>query len=773
MAALQNDIYIGSVAQPLYHYSNRSIEMGTPSGLFSVDTIGNELSIDTFSLSIRWRFDTELIYAPKGKDGYLDTNDKLYRTAGQYYNFIPRNSDALVDANGAYFRSWGGKNAKDYLSELEYGTPVFWYVTNSFFTKGYLKSVERIGKYEWKLTCISGVGLLDTQYHVGGIYNGATVKSVVQSIIGDTFKFTMAADVSSTLLYGHLPYDTCRNNLHRVLFAVGASLVRNNVTYDYNIKFVTETAPVSVPTSRIAMGGSVNTQLPANHVEITEHAYSALETDAEETLFDNTQGGQAAAVGTVVTFKEPMHDLATTENLSVSESGVNYAVVYGTGVLTGKKYTHTEQIIELGGGNPKRTKRVTDNHLVSFANSANVAQRVLNYYSTARTVKAKIMLQNEKCGNILSMTDMFGDATIAFLERMTILVTSVKGASCELIEGYKPSGSGNNYTHHEFIGESGTWTVPAGVGRIRLVLVGGGTGGQGGYSGQAGRGGDRDYGGDLWFESGSYVDGNIEYFWEQYSYGNQEIPLGGTGGAGGAGGKILILDVDVTSGEVITFATGIGGNGGDGGAGGRSKTSAAGTAGANGSATTASSASIGTVTSDDGVSLFGFTDPFTGEAYGIGGVVGTSGGNGGRTDIESLWGYYGAAGLAGADVGTYKGGKGGAGNKRTSSGDNTWNASGGGGGGAAVGNNGGNGTNGTQYARAGSGGTGADAMPPSKATYGNGGDGGNGGGGGGNGAGSMSKWDYVARHPTPGAGGHGGSGSVGGEGGDGCAIILY
>lgn len=777
MAALQNDIYIGSVAQPLYHYSNRSIEMGTPSGLFSVDTIGNELSIDTFSLSIRWRFDTELIYAPKGKDGYLDTNDKLYRTAGQYYNFIPRNSDALVDANGAYFRSWGGKNAKDYLSELEYGTPVFWYVTNSFFTKGYLKSVERIGKYEWKLTCISGVGLLDTQYHVGGLYNGETVYQIAQSIIGGAFSFTMASDVKATEVYGHLPYDTARNNLHRLLFSCGASLVRNNASTDYSIKFINAGSPVSVPQSRIAMGGSVNTQLPTNVVEVTEHAYAAYETDEEQTLYDNTRSGMTTAIDTIVVFQDPMHDIEASGNLTIAESGVNYAIVNGVGVLTGKKYTHTERVVTLGSGTPPRTKRVTDNHLISFINSNNVARRILNYYASARTIKSKIILNNEKCGNNLSITDMFGDSTTAFLEKMTVLVTSVKGANCELVEGFVPGHYGNNYANRVFISASGTWTVPSGVTRIRLVLIGGGQGGQGGYSGAAGMGGYKDYGGDMSDSSGESA-GGWYYKYVFYYNGNQPAALGGNGGNGGSGGKVIVLDVDVTEGEVVTFSIGTGGTGGTGGVGSSDKRNAAGTIGSDGSDTTATSTSIGELSSANGSNEYGYTDAITGETFGVAGNTGTKGGNGGQTDTNSLYADGGYSGMAGADVGGYAGGAGG-GAYNYSSSHATRGASGGGGGGAAVGANGTSGTAGARSGswglQGGSGGTGATALSPAKSSYGNGGTGGNGGGGGGN-AGGASAWDEYdtpSYQPLAGNGGNGGSGSVGGEGGDGCVIILY
>lgn len=51
--ALTNDIYIGSVNNPTYHFQNPQIALNSPSGTFALDVIGNELSIDTFTVTVR------------------------------------------------------------------------------------------------------------------------------------------------------------------------------------------------------------------------------------------------------------------------------------------------------------------------------------------------------------------------------------------------------------------------------------------------------------------------------------------------------------------------------------------------------------------------------------------------------------------------------------------------------------------------------------------------------------------------------------------------
>ncbi len=782
MGALSNDIRIGSTSAPSYRFSNASIALNSLSATMGVDVIGNELSIDTFTFTVRHVYDKDQVYAPRGKKGYRDTNSQIYRTriSGKelYVKFVPADSDALVDANNYIFRTFYGYAAENYLN-LPYGTPVWWYVGGTLFAKGYTKSVDRVGKYAWKVTCVSGVGLLDTKMHGGGIYNGVALSTIARSIIGSTFLYTVSEDLASVLIYGHLPYDTARNNLHRLLFAVGASLVRGTGNIDYSIQYLDSTE-IDVPSSRIALGGSISTQLPANSVEVTEYAFIAG-TD-ESVLFDNTSNG-VAADSTIVTFGSPMHSLVTTGNLVINESSVNYAVVTGTGTLTGKNYIATERVVTLSDGDgEQRVKRVKDNHLISFANSLNVAQRVLDYYSTARTLKAKLMLEGEKTGNNLLLADAFGEIKNAFLSKMNVSVTTVKAAQCELIEGYTPKHGGNNYDKVMVITRSRTVKVPSTATQMRVVLISGAQGGQGGYDGMDGS----------QSSTGSWESGDLTETYEgsgenrkvfSYPSMTQRLAKGGDPGARGEAGRILISDVSVTPGESIAITIGRGGAGG----------ARNGGVGAMGDDTIAQSTSIGVLSTANGtVSDAGYYDVQGDVTYGGAGVDGHAGGDGGQVNEINLYANQPAEGLSGGSVGFWKGGAGSQPylyERRNIIYDEllewVW-ASGGGGGGAAWGSNGnpGHAAYAIQYegdteprywvARTGAGGAGANAVAPSKADYGVGGSGGNGGGGGGN-MGGGEAYSIASGYDiyTPSGRAKGGKGSIGGRGGDGICIIYY
>lgn len=758
---IANEIRIGPQGNPTYRWGNNKIVLA-PRGVFTVDVLGNELSIDQFTATVRWNVDAPLVYNPAG-------TPQAYKTNG----------------GGIYLLKKPANYGQKFLTDIAPSTPVYWYVAGSVYAKGYFKSVERIGRHLYKITCESGIGLLDAKTHVGGLYTGQTVTALLSSIIGNTFTYSVAADVGAVTVYGHLKYTTARANLHELLFAIGAVLTKD-ANGNYQVVFLSN-AMTNVPTSRVARGGKTEYKTPADSVEITEHSFFALNSDEVVQLFDNTNG--ASVSNQLVIFDQPMHDLAVTGNLTISESSVNHAVVSGVGSLTGKQYTHNALIIK-EGSTSNNVKRVTSNELISFANSYYVASRIYSYFASTKTINAKILLEGEKPGQLLALRDSFGDATNAYLSQMDVSVTTVKLANCKLVAGFQPGANGNNFTRRAIISSDRTWTVPSGVTRIRIVLIGGGQGGQGGYDGANGLDSTTDPGLVLGGQSMEY---NESYWY--YPNGEQPAASGGEPGQPGAKAAFLVSDQNVTVGTVITITVGVGGAGG----------ARNGVDGDVGTPTTAQASSFGTISSDDGVSTYeGYNDPISGITYAIDGVAGVKGGDGGLTspygeippDGESV-----VNGYRGENVETWNGGAGSNGVEWHSttpmpSGLYMWMSSmaGAGGGGAAHGLNGVNAAN-ANYSDhweqvhgydihvydfyGGNGGNGANAHAPSQPRiYGQGGAGGNGGGAGGN-AGGLSLWVHSdsAQFPDfnmhPGSGGVGGKGSPGSQGANGCAIIYY
>ena len=688
--SLHNEILVGELGYPLYRFANESIVLNSLSGVFAVDPIGNELSVDTFTVTIRHDPDEDatVVYSPVGADAYESPDSTVYTLATQA--------------------------GRDYMTELPYGTPVFWRCEGRLVAKGYLQLIERMTRRSWRLTMVSGVGLLGDSYHVGGIYSGQTFETVVADIIGGVFPFSVSVDLAQMPVFGWLPYDTRRANLHRLLVAYGANLIRRGDDVDYTVGWLESTEETeTIPDSRISISGSTSYQLPATGVEITEHTFAETPEDETVQLVDTTA---ATTVGDqFVAFDAPCYDLTASGTLAIMESGVNYAIVEGVGVLIGKKYTHNTNVVSMSTGETAtpRIKRITDNCLITAINVNNVASRVLAYYSSAKTVQTKLMLDGERPGAAYAFHDSFGDETEAYLRQIQLGITSIQAAACEFVEGYVPTSRGI-YSHSVVLTGSGSWTPPEGVTECQAILIGGGSGGQSGSEGE-------------------------------YGYGVETWPIGsgagGSAGKGGRPGKSFAVRIVGIAGSVAYGC----------GSGGASDT--------DGTATT-----FGGFSSASGsVAPRGVMDLMTGEMFALNGADGADGGRGAASnDDRQIVTFGGGAWIAGEQGLSYHLGE--------------FGIDGGGGGGAAVGANGGDGSaysiqeNPTRYI-GGAGGTGATPIAGADATvYGSGGDGGHGGGGGGQGGNAyMSILAYNVR----GRGGDPGQGSQGGRGGDGCIIVYY
>ena len=391
-----------------------------------------------------------------------------------------------------------------------------------------------------------------------------------------------------------------------------------------------------------------------------------------------------------------------------------------------------------------------------------------------------------------STYDAFGELTEGIIQRLTVRPTSIKAAEMEIVDGYTPTGQGNNFTQREFFAAAGTWTAPADM-DIQIVLIGGGDGGERGQNGQNGAGGlapgyqtdERQM--DFNFEPSIDDPANIlqKWYWK-----SQPTVPGGAAGTPGKSGKILVINLHVTAGQTVTITPGVGGAGGY-------VTTQGEVAPVPGTATTAVIGSR-TYTSDNGVSSdYGFYDALGDESFALPGEPGHDGGEGGRGDAVGPDYCQGGNGFSGGSVGEYAGGAGGVGKIFDYPGYSTYQndyiyASGGAGGGAAWGSPGNPGGDGREFApytyRGGVPGDGANAVAPDVPTYGSGGGGGNGGGSGGNCSG-CSAGHYEAETgpivlffgygswvsgsvPEHNAGGKAGKGSHGGKGGAGCAIIY-
>ena len=740
-------------------YADQDIEEAT--GYRKSTVVGDELPYDTFEAEV-WDYAYALLML-------ADSGPKL----------------AMINADGRFMLA---RFSNKSMETFTYGAPVIWTHRGKLVLKQYLESIRRTGEYKYLLSCVSGIGLLAKSRHYGGLYENVLFSDVLADIIGGALPYTVDAQIAAIKIYGVLPVDNRRNNLKRLLTATGAVLQTNP---DGSVRFAAPdtTSPVEIKDGDIFMGGSVDHPTPYQAVKITEHAFAKTPNDILTTLLDGEAVGMdiitpagASVTGALVTFSDPMHDLAVT-GTTILESGVNYAVLAPSMActLTGYKYSHTTRIVTAGSltASEQATKRLDDNTLISLFNVDTVAQRWLDYYSAQKAVTMSVVWRGEQPAGAVVFSDPYDERAVGLIESQDVRLSAKLAADTTVQVGKIPSISGNTYEHVMVVTQSGTVTIPAEAkGKAQLVLISGGHGGSSGYAG-----------GLLSGKTQNNSDG-YDYISRTKTYIPPAPAPGGKAGTPGGGARILRVTLNgVIGGQtVLNVVVGAGGAGGlfadgenaPGQSGGDTTVDSYTTAGAQATST-------------------GYYDPINGVLYGTPGGEGIPGGAGGGYDESSEGNVIPAESVTGFGQ-TFSGGSSVGTSEEVFADKNTGYASNHGyvsarangsyGGGAAYGNNGSPGTidgaiagagNLSVYAKGAPGGKGADALPPpTPSIRGTGGFGGNGGGGAGSCGKAEVKNRYYASSQTPMQNFEvdantmtTGKGSDGGAGADGVLLIYY
>ena len=739
-------------------YADQDIEEAT--GYRKSTIIGDELPYDTFEAEV-WDYAYALLML-------ADSGPKL----------------AMMNADGRFMLA---RFSDKRMDSYTYGAPVTWTHRGKLVLRQFLESIRRTGEYKYLLSCVSGIGLLAKSRHYGGLYENALFSDVLAEIVGGAFPYTVDAQIAAIKIYGVLPVDNRRNNLKKLLTATGAVLYTNA---DGSVRFAVPdtTSPVEIKDGDIYMGGSVDHPTPYQAVKITEHAYAKTPNDILTTLLDGEAIGMdiitpagTSVTGALVTFDDPMHDLAVT-GTTILESGVNYAVLAPSTActLTGYKYSHTTRIVTAGAltASEQATKRLDDNTLVSLFNVDTVAQRWLDYYSAQKAVSVSVVWKGEQPAGAVIFSDPYDEQAVGLIESQDVRLSAKLAADTTVQAGKIPAISGNTYEHVLVVEQSGKVTIPAEAGdQAQMVLISGGPGGSSGYAGKTGTG--------KVTTTGTQV--TDQYAYRKKTYTPPGPASGGKAGDPGEGARVVRVTIPVVPGQTVLDVTiGTGGQGGlfaDG-------ENSPGQDGGDTIVGNYTTAGVPTANS-------GYYDPIGGVLYGAPGSDGIPGGAGGGYDAsaegnviqaESVTGFgqifYGGISVGiSSDISS---------NKTTGSNHGYVKATAYGsyGGGAAYGNNGSDGSlEGAEAetwdsfvrAKGAVGGKGADALPPPvPSVRGCGGTGGNGGGGAGScgAAESFNSYDPESQTPMPSFEAAAntmtpGNGSDGGPGAPGVLLIYY
>lgn len=605
-----------------YEFLDANREIISVQGSLNQSLIMDALSADECTLTIS--------YDPAALGYYVEDATEgsgfLYTVNGEIV--MTKTTDAeVIEENMAPFEA-GFANAE----------PVDIYDDNVFFKRFYVTQalpvrLNRDGSIVIQLKAVSFIGLTVYMSHNGGIYTNSTVGAIIAEILKATkntsqstttvywydmangLHYTMDANVAKVRADGYLPitdrYRTARDNIRDVCFGYGVSVLQQpdgSAHFTYN----QPSSVINIPDEEIYSGDAYSRHEAVTEVKVIANTYRQYSGEDPVVLWESTN-----VVSSIrVLFDEPCWGLYSSQvggadTITIEESGVNYAVISGTGTLYGIPYLHTQEEFSRTIGTGVENVKTGDCGMVGLLNYGNVLDRMANYYANAREVSASFVVKNgASTGSLVSFNDPLGRAKTGIIGALDFVMSGIVKGDSKITTNWTPTDVGNNFSLSQILTGSGTWSkaaAEAAVGHaidlVRFDIVSGGDGGAAGENGKAGTSG-----------------------------------RGGAGGAGGAGGQSgKIFTVTLEGDQIpatITFACGEGGE--PGAAGQASTLTVSGT----------------TYSSEAGVrTQAGYMDLLTGEVRALPGPDGIAGGTGG---FYSNFNDFKTGELRGESV-TYKG----------------------------------------------------------------------------------------------------------------------
>lgn len=750
MAVTQNRIIIGDQNSPVLTLDNECIR--SVSGILTCNLVGEELPDDTI-------------------EAVLDAG-------GSLTNIVPMDyADGLESSDGELLAV--ADDVASIYMQLPHGIPVWYFNGEHCIGEFYLQEIKRTGRTQFILKAQSIIGVMDTHTYYGRMCNGEPLKEIVEHILltngmrsattaairkmFDNLAWGPGADVIP--VYGWLPVCSKRVALYHVLFAYGLTMIRAE-DGTMMITYIFSSAPTKIPDALTYDGGSITIPDPAQRVEVVENSYQKAPPEYID-IFDND--GELTNGEYIVTFdKAPIQSFGSTigsgTGLHIVASCPNAAIVTGAGVIRGVPYNHIKRTISKGASNADdgKTVKVDNAYMVTVDTSDALLNKLWKYYTQRRETEMDIVYSGENLAGNYEYMNPYREMEQGYLSEVKLSASAKAKHTAKFISGYTPPADDGRLSEYTFLTGTGVWKVPEKVLQkenptIRVILIGGGSGGDSGLKGKDGAA-HKDLGALNTKRNAPGNDGNPGTPGKVYQITIEKDALKSdyvySCGHGGAGGDYCHSESDPNAGEP----------GGD--------------------------TIFGEYSSGNGTRIeSGIKNLYTGKIYakaesrgsryggGSGYSIEMSGKikrlagewtvairtgsskvyNGGKVDISAPTFYWEGDGYR-ASIGAAAGDPGGAGAGEDGKDPGKPSMSGG----VIRTGNGGNGGNSTLKCES--------RMDNNRDAYGYGGYGGYGGGGGGDTGFTKPGWPFGLKAGTPGKGGYGGAG---GDGSPGAIIIYY
>jgi hypothetical protein len=230
----------------------------------------------------------------------------------------------------------------------------------------YLDEWENEDEYNINMTGIDLVGVIDGTDFAGGTYNEVAAGDIIEEIMTSAdAEYELDSNLASKVLSGIISACTHREALQQVVFAIGGIVdcSRSNKIKIYPMPTVISS---HIGKDRKFQGHKMKLKPLVTGVEVTAHNYV---------------------------------------------DGVDYPQVFGV-------YN-----TNLAPGDKENILKVEEATLVSNSNALEVAQRIYDYYQMRHQDDGEILLQNEECGQLVTIDSLHDEKIQGIIEKLDINLT--------------------------------------------------------------------------------------------------------------------------------------------------------------------------------------------------------------------------------------------------------------------------------------------------------------------------------------------------------------
>lgn len=234
--------------------------------------------------------------------------------------------------------------------------PLTVYFNGRLISTNFVKKSNRKARFLWDIQSEDYIGIMDGVPYYGGMYFGADAYDLLVDIFTVAkVPYTINEALKGVLVYGYIPFTTCREALMQVAFAV-QNVASTSGREDVAIYELDDEVKQTIPLNRIKQGQNFVDDETVTDVEIVVHSYKPITKTIN--AYDASESGIGQNI--FVKFSEPLHSLKIGKILeygngeefvedesvgSISSSGTNYAIINANSecILQGQQYEHTTQ----------------------------------------------------------------------------------------------------------------------------------------------------------------------------------------------------------------------------------------------------------------------------------------------------------------------------------------------------------------------------------------------------------------------------------------------